>query len=589
MIIFKDMFDLYSKNKKEISDNLLKLRKIVSSQHLQDACELLQDKLAEEIFSLVVVGQFKRGKTTFINALLAKDLLPTAIVPLTSIITILRYGPKLKIITFFQNKTQQEISLDDLPRYVTEKYNPQNEKKVQRVEIDYPSDYLKNGVQIIDTPGIASVYEHNTKTTYDYLPRADVAIFLVGVDPPLTQAELHFLHDLKSLVAKTFFVQNKIDMVNIPEREESLAFSKKIISEKSGYSDIKIYPLSAKLALEGKSTKNRQKLEASGLVEFEQALEQFLITEKGEILFKSTLHKLQGFLNEETLLAELAEKSFDLPLHELENKINILKKFIQDSEQEKTDSARLLSGEIKDLEQEILGEDIERLKKEQTQLLTQQINQLAIEHHSDNNIQFIKLLNTFIDSQIRQTFNDWRFREEKILKEHLQKILTRFGGRMNQIVDQITNFSAELLGVTKQKFYQSELLPPEIEFRFQTSDESDMLGMIISLARKALPKILAHRLILKEARQKVEMMVDRHCGKSRYDFSRRMKQLVNDYRQRVSRAVETTQKDVLQSLETAFSNKQETVTEMTSQKVLLSQKIQTLQEIKDNLQKIKLN
>lgn len=583
------MFDLYSKNKKEISDNLLKLRKIVSSQHLQDACELLQDKLAEEIFSLVVVGQFKRGKTTFINALLAKDLLPTAIVPLTSIITILRYGPKLKIITFFQNKTQQEISLDDLPRYVTEKYNPQNEKKVQRVEIDYPSDYLKNGVQIIDTPGIASVYEHNTKTTYDYLPRADVAIFLVGVDPPLTQAELHFLHDLKSLVAKTFFVQNKIDMVNIPEREESLAFSKKIISEKSGYSDIKIYPLSAKLALEGKSTKNRQKLEASGLVEFEQALEQFLITEKGEILFKSTLHKLQGFLNEETLLAELAEKSFDLPLHELENKINILKKFIQDSEQEKTDSARLLSGEIKDLEQEILGEDIERLKKEQTQLLTQQINQLAIEHHSDNNIQFIKLLNTFIDSQIRQTFNDWRFREEKILKEHLQKILTRFGGRMNQIVDQITNFSAELLGVTKQKFYQSELLPPEIEFRFQTSDESDMLGMIISLARKALPKILAHRLILKEARQKVEMMVDRHCGKSRYDFSRRMKQLVNDYRQRVSRAVETTQKDVLQSLETAFSNKQETVTEMTSQKVLLSQKIQTLQEIKDNLQKIKLN
>ncbi len=54
-------------------------------------------KLEEEAFNLVVLGQFKRGKSTFINALLGESILPTAIMPLTSVVTILRYGPKLKV------------------------------------------------------------------------------------------------------------------------------------------------------------------------------------------------------------------------------------------------------------------------------------------------------------------------------------------------------------------------------------------------------------------------------------------------------------------------------------------------------------
>jgi len=193
------MLDIYLKIKTDLIDDLTKLEKVVTNKQIKTLAQLLHKKLEIDVFSLVIVGQFKRGKTTFINALLGKDILPTAIIPLTSIITILTYGDKLQITTFFENGTKEEIKIDDLALYVTEKYNPKNEKKVNHVEIKYPSPYLKNGVQIIDTPGIASVHEHNTKTTYEYLPQADVAVFLTSVDPPLTEAELHFLHDIKIL------------------------------------------------------------------------------------------------------------------------------------------------------------------------------------------------------------------------------------------------------------------------------------------------------------------------------------------------------------------------------------------------------
>jgi len=101
------MLDTYSKNKKEISDNLIKLESVAASKRVKVASQTLRVKLEADVFSLVVVGQFKRGKTTFINALLGKDLLPTAIIPLTSIITILSYGEKLKIIAFFENGSKK--------------------------------------------------------------------------------------------------------------------------------------------------------------------------------------------------------------------------------------------------------------------------------------------------------------------------------------------------------------------------------------------------------------------------------------------------------------------------------------------------
>ncbi|MDH5203958.1 MAG: dynamin family protein, partial [Nitrospirota bacterium] len=221
------MLDKYSYLKEE----LLKCVDSMSGVDNIHGCpfEELKEKIQDNVFNLVVLGQFKRGKTSLINALLGTEILPTAVVPLTSIATILKYGEALRIKVYFNDGRMTEIRPESLSQYVTEKGNPKNEKNVQEVIITYPSPYLKDGVRLIDTPGVGSIYQHNTDVAYQYLPKSDAALFLLSVDQPVSQAELDFLKDVKEYSYRIFFLQNKADYVGSEDLSESISFSKKII------------------------------------------------------------------------------------------------------------------------------------------------------------------------------------------------------------------------------------------------------------------------------------------------------------------------------------------------------------------------
>ena len=91
----------------------------------------LSEKLTHEQFNLVVMGQFKRGKSTFINALLGAPIVPTSIVPLTSVVTILRYGQQRRAVVNFLDDRRQEVPLEDIAQFVTEKQNPENKLGVK--------------------------------------------------------------------------------------------------------------------------------------------------------------------------------------------------------------------------------------------------------------------------------------------------------------------------------------------------------------------------------------------------------------------------------------------------------------------------
>jgi GTPase SAR1 family protein len=577
------MLESYSKTKERLIGILARAESVAGSGRAGNAVRSLRAKLEDNVFSLVVVGQFKRGKTTFINALLGRDLLPTAVIPMTSIITVISYGSDLRITVWFESGTRQEIALDDLPLFVTERHNPRNEKGVSRVNITYPSPYLKNGVRIVDTPGVASVHEHNTKTTYEYLPQADAAIFLLSVEPPLTRAELHFLRDLKNLVVRTFFILNKIDAASDADLKELLAFSRAVIENEAGFADASIFPLSARKALEGKKENDPEKLEESGLPVFERALDSFLMEDKGRALLRSAVEKAGHYIAEETLLAELENRSLRSPLDELEGKIAAFQKFVRDSEQEKIDSGRLLAEEVKGLERGALAEDLDRLKQEKTRWLTEQVGKFAAEHESDGNAIFAELLDEFVGTQIRDIFGAWRAEEERALKGRLEEVLGRFAGRMDKILGRITRYSAELFGIVGREFRIYAALPPQIEFRFQTADEPDALSLAIDLTRKALPRKLAHRLFLKDARRKVAEMIDRHCGKARYDFSQRLERLAQNYQRSVTEAVSSAQKDVLDALENALAARQKTAAEIAARETQISDRVTILKEIKESL------
>ncbi len=283
--------------------------------------EHLKEKLEKNIFNIVVMGQFKRGKTSLINALIGCDLLPVAVVPLTSIATILTYGDNLKITVCLNNGECMEIPLEKLGDYVTEKGNPKNIKGVSEVYITYPSSYLKDGVRLIDTPGVGSVYQHNTEVAYQYIHKSDAVFFLVSVDQPMSKNELDFLNDVKAYSSKIFFLLNKKDYLSEDELRESVEFIKNILSEI--YESPKIYPISAKLALSGIKTNDDRIILESGIKEFLADLNKFLMEEKGNVLINAVSNNILKNLQQLEFEVDLEMKSLKTPLNDLKEKIQL--------------------------------------------------------------------------------------------------------------------------------------------------------------------------------------------------------------------------------------------------------------------------
>ena len=580
------MLDSYAASKNELLSILARTLDVCEGESQKKRLRSIEGQINGNCFSIVVVGQFKRGKTTFINALLGAELLPTAVIPLTSIITILKWGEKLGIRAFFSNGSSKEIALEELPLFVTEKHNPKNEKNVDRVEISYPSHYLGNGVQVIDTPGIASVHEHNTRVTYEYLPQADAAIFLVSPDPPLTQSELHFIRDLKINFGKIFFVQSKMDMVSEKDGEEALLFSKGVIEKQAGFGEVIIHPLSAKKALEGKQENDQKKISASGLPLFEKMLGGFLMREKGDILLKSVTKKIQSVASEATLLFELEQKSLGMPLRELEDKIKRFESSLEDIEQERIDTARLLKEEIQELIQNMLVADLGKLKEKETGELFADVEKFYLENRKKGNRELVAAFNEFLDRQIQDIFNTWRLEEERKLNEQIRKILSRFIGRMNTIVDRIVALAVEAFGLSSKSVKIEESLPAETEFNFKLEEDTELLGMTIDFVTKSLPAFLAHRIIRKNALARAGDLVDSHCGLLRHDFSQRLETVVEKYKSSVDESAKTIKEDIVRTLSHSKEIRQDTAQAVSECEKVIQQKIIVLSKIEESIHRL---
>lgn len=196
-----------------------------------DRVLMTKEQLISNCFNLVILGQFKRGKTTRINSLIGKEILPSSVVPLTSIVTILKFGKEINSKVFMQDNSEKKICIEDLADYITEKGNPKNIRGIRCARIEYPSPFLEKGILLVDTHGVGSTFLHNTETTYEFLDHLDAALFLMSADVPISQVEKELLDTIKGSTQKIFFVMNKIDYLAPKEIEELAAFNKHVLEE----------------------------------------------------------------------------------------------------------------------------------------------------------------------------------------------------------------------------------------------------------------------------------------------------------------------------------------------------------------------
>jgi GTPase SAR1 family protein len=204
----------------------------------------LVTRINEGRFFVACVGQFKRGKSTLLGALVGDPILPMGVVPVTAVPTVLRYGNQ-RTARVLIGETWRTIPPDDLPLYVSEELNPENSKQVSGVEVFLPSPLLANGMCLVDTPGIGSVFSGNTETTKDFIPQVDAAILLVGADPPISGEELALIEAVAVNVDEILIVLNKIDRVSADERQQASAFATRVVETRLKRAIGRIYEVSA--------------------------------------------------------------------------------------------------------------------------------------------------------------------------------------------------------------------------------------------------------------------------------------------------------------------------------------------------------
>lgn len=481
----------------------------------------LSEKLEKNIFNLVVLGQFKRGKSTFVNALLGEELLPTAVVPLTSIVTVISYGPETEVTVYFKDGSTKKIPLERLPEYITEEKNPNNVKNVKEVRILYPSPYLQEGVHLIDTPGVGSVYQNNTDETYNYIPKVDAAIFLLSVDPPISQGECDFLVEIKKYAAKIFFVLNKIDYLSPQERDQALLFNRQVLESLLGIEGIRLFPLSAKLALEGKKENNQEKLKESGLLAFEEVLADFLMREKGNLILCSVIGKGLKRIDEILMVVGLEKKALAMTAQELEDKIAEFERQKNIILQEQKDAGYILKGEAAALLNE-LESSLARFREENVFRLRSHIKEYIASNANLGNRELGRRANEEMIRWTEEVFERWRPEQEKKIQQAYERMVSRFIGRANEIIDHLSAVSRNIFDLEVGEFEHMEKFAEQSDFYYLLEDTPASFMIDVSKLYYYLPPVLFRRYLVKEMEDKAYHIIDRNCGRIRYDFAQRL-------------------------------------------------------------------
>ncbi|MBI5418848.1 MAG: dynamin family protein [Deltaproteobacteria bacterium] len=209
---------------------ILRLERICREFHVDSLFPQL--KAGEEVLrehgvvDVAVLGQFKAGKSSFLNGLIGRDVLPVNVLPATAVITRIGHGPAERALVRYLSGRVEEIPLADLPEFVTEQRNPGNVKEVSIVDVELPALEGFRGMRFVDTPGLGSVFAHNTKVSMDWLPRVGGALVAVSVNHPLSEQDLNLLVEVFRHTPETAILLTKADLVSAGQLQAVVEFTK---------------------------------------------------------------------------------------------------------------------------------------------------------------------------------------------------------------------------------------------------------------------------------------------------------------------------------------------------------------------------
>jgi len=299
----------------------------------------LAARVSEGRFYVACLGQFKRGKSTLLNALVGYAVAPTGFVPVTAVPTVIRFGDELHARVRMRDGAWRDVTMTDLKEYVTEELNPENEKAVDGAEVFVPSPLLSSGMCFVDTPGLGSVFTGNTATTQAFIPHIDAALVVVGADPPIAGEELALVESIGGQVQELILVINKADRTSDPERAAAAKFTREILEKRLHRPMGEVFEVSAAERMENRGP----------LRDWERLLASLhdLVEDSGRNLVRAACDRGIQRLSEQ-LLAIISEDrdALQRPIEESERRIGLMKETINESERSMRELDYLFMAEL---------------------------------------------------------------------------------------------------------------------------------------------------------------------------------------------------------------------------------------------------
>lgn len=248
------------------------------------------EKYEKKEFMLVAAGEARRGKSSLLNALINEviPIFPVDINVCTNVVTYLRYGKKEKIEAISQKENGnckiEEITREQIQDYVSEKGNPNNYKNVTALNVYLPNEFLRNGIVVVDTPGVGSLNIVHAQTSYSVLPDADLLLFVSDTYAGFTESELSFLKRGYEYCQNILFPITKID--KNAEYDVIVEDNRKKIHDTIGMSDndIKVIPVSSLSKIKYLEKGTSMYYENSNFEELEQCIQATIEQTRAEVM-----------------------------------------------------------------------------------------------------------------------------------------------------------------------------------------------------------------------------------------------------------------------------------------------------------------
>ena len=215
---------------RQLLNNVLELCdrfSIVSLNRQIEACEKLL--IESPPIDVAILGQFKAGKSSFINSLIGKSVLSVGVIPVTTVITRLQYGEREQVIVRYFDGSASAIGISDIEAFTSEAENPANKKNVEVVDIELPS--LKNylGLRLVDTPGLGSVFKYHVETSENWLPHVGTAMLAISADRPLSDNDVQLIRELMQHTPNIVILLTKTDLLSPEQQNEVIEFFERTI------------------------------------------------------------------------------------------------------------------------------------------------------------------------------------------------------------------------------------------------------------------------------------------------------------------------------------------------------------------------